>query len=237
MVLGMLVLQSAWAESEVLHRVDSLFENRHLDPGNLEQCRCELDSLMQIDSCNSEVLWRLGRYYYEIGSDLEVKQDRLDRLSRARSLLERSIALHEGSAAAHFFLGATLGRYGQTRGKMKSLFLVKPIKRAFTRSLELDGEYVRAMSGLGSLYDELPGVAGGDQGNAVAYFRQAIQTDSNYSYAYVSLAEILLDKKLTGDARDLLQQVVEMKTPTYPADYYLEDRPRAQSLIDGLDRD
>lgn len=120
---------------------------------------------------------------------------------------------------------------------MKSLFLVKPIKRAFSRALELDAQYVRAMSGLGSLYDELPGMAGGDHDKAIGYFRRAIETDSNYSYAYVSLARILLDKERREQARELLDRVMSMKEPRYPADYHLEDREEAQSLIDRLSKE
>jgi len=221
----------AVAGDSVLRQTDYFFEHRHLSNDSLAGCKRILDSLVAFDSTDSQALWRLGRYYYEVGSGSKVKKDKLANLYRARTLLEKSLGHNERNHEAHFFRGATLGRIGQVRGKMKSLFLIKPIKHSFRRSLELDCRYVRTLGGLGTLYDELPGVVGGDQARAIRYFDQAIATDSNYTYAYVALSRTYSSSHRKELAQPLLERVLSTSNPTYPADYWLEDRPAAIRML------
>lgn len=222
------------AGDSLLRYADYLFESRHLRNDSLAECRRLLDSLVALDSADSQALWRLGRYYYEAGTVLKVKKVRLSNLYQARTLLERSVRLNETDHEAHFFLGATLGRIGQVRGKMKSLFLIKSIKHSFRRSLELDCRYVRTLGGLGTLYDELPGLVGGNQAKAISYFDQAIAIDSNYTYAYVALSRIYVSEDREEPARSLLMRVVSTSNPTYPADYWLQDRPAAILMLEAM---
>ncbi len=232
--LGLEIFGNGIEFDSILIRADRLYENRHLDSNYIVDYKRIIDSLLVVDSTNSEAIWRLGRYYYERGVNSKGKNERLAHLSSARRFFEKSIALNE-SCEAHFFLGATLGRIGQTRGKMKSLFLVKPIKQSFTRSLELNPRYVRALAGLGSLFDQLPSIAGGDQASAVDYLKKAIEIDSNYTYPYIALARIFIARGARTDARVLLEKALKIKSPTFPADFFLEDRPEALSLLKEID--
>lgn len=118
---------------------------------------------------------------------------------------------------------------------MKSLFLVKPIKRAFNRAVALDAGYIRGYGGLGTMYYELPGIVGGSTDKAIGYLKQAMAIDSNYAYAYVELARIYIEKKRVQEAKNMLQKVLEMKNPTLPADYVIDDRPRAARLLEQID--
>lgn len=79
----MIIGQSSSIDS-ALTRADYLFHNRHLEKGNLSKFKTILDSLQACDSTNSEVLWRLGQYYYEIAQFLSRKQDRLDTLDQGK---------------------------------------------------------------------------------------------------------------------------------------------------------
>jgi len=84
------------------------------------------------------------------------------------------------------------------------------------------------------LYYELPGLMGGNLNKSIEYLNRAIAIDSNYTILYVDMAKVYIKKKDYEKARWFLNKVLEINSPTYEADYILDDRPEALKLLEQI---
>ena len=102
------------------------------------------------------------------------------------------------------------------------------------KTLKLNPKHIGALEGLGVYYHRLPGYAGGSSSKAISYLKKAIEIDPYYTVVYIDLSKVYIKKKDYEKARHYLNKILRMKTPTHPADYYLEDRPEAKRLLSKL---
>ena len=79
---------------------------------------------------------------------------------RGRLIAKRAVELAPKSAPAHFWYGTNTGRWGQTKGVMRSLFLLPTVKERDAAALDLDPAYAPAYALGGSIYYEVPGYRG-----------------------------------------------------------------------------
>ena len=64
---------------------------------------------------------------------------------------------------------------------------------------------------------------------------KGIALDSNYSLLYVDMAKVYMKKKDYEKARWYLEKVMTIETPTYEADFVLDDKPEATALLEELE--
>jgi len=146
----------------------------------------------------------------------------------------RAVELDPKSAAAHFWYGTNTGRWGQTKGVMRSLFLLPTVKGAMEAALELDPAYPPVYALGGSIYYEVPGYAGGDLDRSEAMFRKGLELDPRYTNMRLGLARTLLKKGRKADARRELEAVLVEKAPRNLADWTMKDVPQAKALLDEI---
>lgn len=231
-IVGLLVVAALWAIDERLTEADHYYANRHKDyKGYTDRvynlCKAVLDENPE----DAEALWRMSRLYCLYGDDKTAKSDKLSRYETARGYAEKAKANGPSIAETHFWYGVSLGRIGQTKGVLNSLNLAGPVKSAFEKAYDLDSGFVPALDGLGVWYMEVPGVAGGSMTTAVDYFKKGISKDPNYTLLYVDLADAYIKQKMYAEARTQLNKCLAVTNPTNPADFYLEDKPKAQKLL------
>ena len=196
-----------------LAAVDKLYFHRD-QPGKLDE------SIKQSEgAADGESLWRLCRAKIRRGEKWEKKSQRLADYESAKTDCEKSVALSSGSADAHYWLGVSMGRWGQTNGIMKALFMIKPIKREMAETLRLDPNQGGAHHVLGEILWQVPGFAGGDKKKALAEFEAAVQVSPTRTSSYLPLAEAYLYYKRTDDAVRALKSVETIKDPADPAEY------------------
>ena len=112
-----------------------------------------------------------------------------------------------------------MGRYGETKGIMKALFLVGPIKRAMEETIRLDPAHGGAHHVLGEILWQLPGFAGGDKKRALKEFEEAVRLSPDYTANHGPLAEAYLHFKRRDDAIKTLKAVEAVANPADPAEY------------------
>ncbi len=165
------------------------------------------------------------------GEKREKKSDKLADYDLARQDCEKAVALSSGSADAHFWYGVSMGRWGEAKGILKAMFLIKPIRREMEATLKLQPGHGGAHRVLGEMLWQIPGFAGGDKKAALAEYETAVRLSPNHSANYQPLAEAYLHFGRKDDAIRTLNAVAAIKDPSDPAEYP-GDLADAKKLLD-----
>ncbi|HZF03477.1 MAG TPA: tetratricopeptide repeat protein, partial [Patescibacteria group bacterium] len=126
------------------------------------------------------------------------------------------------------------GRYGQTKGIMRSLFLLPTVQREIDTILSLDPKNVRAHSLAGNVYMEVPRIAGGDRARAEDHFKKGLAIDPRFTVLRVDLARLYIATGRYPEARQELTRVLEERAPRIVADWTVKDAPRARTLLESI---
>lgn len=192
---------------------DRLYFHRH-EGANLEK------SLEAIGGEKTpEAHWRRARSLIRQGERAKKKKEKVELFRKAEEEARASIALKAGDPEPHFWLGIALGRQGQARGILKSLFLVKPLRKEMEEVLRLQPTHGGAHHVLGEMLMQLPGFAGGDKKEAVKHLEKAMELDASYTAHYGALAEAYLATGRKDKAVETLKKTCEVKAPSDPAEF------------------
>lgn len=204
--------------------IDTLYFHRDI-PGNLEKSIQESDAEIskqveaKNDNLESMFLWRRCRSLVARGEKREKKADKLADYGLAQTDCEKSVALSSGSADGHFWYGVSMGRWGEAKGIMKAMFLIKPIRKEMAATLRLDPNHGGAHRVLGEMLWQIPGFAGGDKKAALAEYETSVKLSPDRSTNYAVLAEAYLHFDRKDDAIRVLKAVADIKNPADPAEY------------------
>jgi tetratricopeptide (TPR) repeat protein len=212
----------------------ALVSRYHEDITNIDKARDLLEAALAKDR-QPDTMVMLSYVYYLIG-DLRAKNDeeKLAAYDRGREFGKRAVELAPKNPEAHVWYGINTGRWGQTKGIMRSLFLLPTVREEVDATLALDPRNLRALALQGNVFFELPRVAGGDKDKAEATFRKAIEIDPHFTNARIDLARVLIVKGRHAEARAELQKVLAEKTPQNVADWTARDVPRAREILESI---
>jgi tetratricopeptide (TPR) repeat protein len=206
----------------------------HQDPAALDRARALLESAVAHDS-QVETLIMLS-YVHFLWADVRATtvEDKLEGYERGRRVGERAVELAPRNADAHLWYAINAGRWGQTKGIMRSLFLLPTVQREIDTILALDPRSVRAYSLAGNVYMEVPRLAGGDRARAETYFKKGLEIDPRFTVLRVDLARLYIGDGRYAEARRELARVIDERAPTLVADWTVKDVPRARALLDSI---
>jgi len=160
-----------------------------------------------------EAFWRLSRILYYIGEHTEKKKDKKAIFAQGVYYAERAIELEPEKPDGHYWHGVNNGKYGETRGVLKSLFLVKPIKKAMNKVIEIDRSYEEGGPDrvLGRVYFKLPGFAGGSKEKSLEHLLKSKEYGPDDAVTRLYLAETYLELDEAGKAKEELDYVLNME--------------------------
>jgi tetratricopeptide (TPR) repeat protein len=225
---------AGWAQSPPAAEVRALASRYHQDPARIDTLRAAMVQAAQADPRVDNLL-ALAQICFLYG-DVRAKtpDEKLDAYEQGRQAARRAADAAPGNARAHFWYATNAGRWGQTKGVLRSLFLLPEVKRGMEAALELDPRFPPAYVLAGTVYYEVPGLFGGDLEKSEALFRRGLAVDPRFTGLRVGLARTLVKRGRTGEARRELQAVLDEKTPTNPADWTLKDSRAARALLHSL---
>ena len=197
-VLALLLITSfAFAQvQDQIERADELHEDEEyseaidLLEGTLSDARRGTE--------RAEVLWRLSRASVGYGDSLEDQEASSDVLIEVfeqgeawgQEAIEADSSIKEG----YFWKASNIGRWGETRGILDSLFRAPDMRDLLEEAIEQDEEYADAYYVLGILYRSVPGVISfGNNDYAVSLGRLAVELhedqrqagqEEEYRYGY-----------------------------------------------------
>lgn len=159
-----------------------------------------------------EVYWRIARILYYIGDHTESKKERKTIFSQGIYYAKKAVELEPEKPDGHYWLGVNYGVYGETRGVLKSLSLVKPIKKEMNKVIEIERSYEDGGPDrvLGRVYFKLPGFAGGSKDKSLEHLLKSKELGPNDALTRLYLADTYRAMKKIDKAREELNFILNM---------------------------
>lgn len=212
----------------------ALVTRYHEDPVVIDRARDLLQSALARDR-QVDTMVMLSYVHFLYGDvRATTTEDKLAAYDRGREIGKRAVELAPRNPEAHVWYGINTGRWGLTKGVMRSLFLLPTIRQEVDATLALDPQNLRALALSGNVFLEVPGLFGGDREKAEQQFRKALELDPRFTVARVDLARVLIATRRYADARRELQRVIDEPTPNSVADWTVKDLPRARELLESI---
>ncbi|MBI2155198.1 MAG: tetratricopeptide repeat protein [Candidatus Rokubacteria bacterium] len=224
----------SWAQSPLVAELESFATRYHEDPPRLDKLREGLAQAVKAEP-RVENLVALARVCFIWGDIRAADRDqKLEAYDQGREAAKKAIELDPKSAAAHFWYGTNTGRWGQTKGVLRSLFLLSTVQEEIQAVLSLDPKFAAVYSLAGNVYYEVPGLLGGDLNKSEEMFRKGLELDPKYTGMRVGLAKTLIKKGRIAEARRELQAVLDEKEPWNLADWMMKDSKQARALLESI---
>lgn len=222
------------ARSPLVSQLNSVATRYHEDPTRLDALREGLEQAVR-DDPDAANLTALSRVCFLWG-DVRAKSDdeKLAAYERGRQAGQRAIELEPKQLLGHLWYAINTARWGQTKGVVRSLFLLPTVRAEIHTLLELAPDVAAVYALAGNVDLEVPGPLGGDLDRAEAEFRKGLALDADFTGLRVGLAKVLIKKNAIAEARRELQAVLDAKGPTNRADWTMKDAPEARQLLDAL---
>ena len=222
------------AQSPLLADLDVAAMSYHADPAQLDRLREGLERAVTSDPHPANWIG-LARVSFLWGDVRAVtREQRLEAYDRGRQAGRRATELAPHDAAAHFWYAANTGRWGQTNGVVRSVFLLSTVREHLAMAIQLDPKLTGAHVVAGYVHYEVPGLLGGDLDRAEESFRIALQQLPNFTVARVGLARTLAKKGKVAEARREAQAVLDEKAPANLADWTVKDARDARQLLESI---
>lgn len=128
----------------------------------------------------AELYWRLARTTLEVGDLLELEGEEgdllLDTFIEGEGYGDKSIELNPNSYWGYYWKSANIGRWGEVKGILNSLFKAKPMRDLLQKALTIYPEHPDSFYVLGIMYRKVPGfpVSFGSTDKAVSLGRKSI---------------------------------------------------------------
>jgi len=228
LVLGIMAEALAQDVGELMARADSLWSQRG-DLARLRESMELYEKVLSQDPTSVEALWRLSRACWWLGTH-SPEGESLAIFEKGMEYGKKAILFKDDCAPCHYWLGVNYGVYGESKGVLKSLSMVEPIKEEMNKVIQLDPGFMHggAYRILGRMAHKLPWFAGGSNKESVQYLKQALQYGPNSFLTRLFLAETYLAMDEKELARKELEWCINAPEPSDPGDR--EDRRKAQRL-------
>lgn len=234
-VAFLLVLAPAAAAAQTpVEQARALVARYHEDRATLDRARDLLEDALKRDT-QVETMIMLSYVWFLWGDVRAATEDeKLAAYERGREIGERAVELAPKSHDAHLWYAINTGRWGQTKGVLRSLFLLPTVRAEIDTLFRLNPKSVRAHSLAGNVLLTVPGLFGGDKEKAEAHFKQGLALDPKFTVLRVDLARVYIATGRYAEARRELQRVLDETAPTIVADWTVKDRPRATQLLESI---
>lgn len=234
-VFAALLAAAVTAEAQTpVEAARALVQRYHEDETALDRARALLETALAKDAQVDTMIMLSYVHFLWADTRAASTEDKLAGYARGRQIGERAVELAPRSPEAHLWYAINTGRWGQTKGIMRSLFLLPTVKREIDVILTLDPRSARGHSLAGNVYMEVPRLAGGDRAKAEAHFKKGLEIDPRFTVLRVDLARLYIGDGRYTEARRELTRVLEERAPTIVADWTIKDVPRARTLLESV---
>jgi tetratricopeptide (TPR) repeat protein len=225
---------AAVARSPLVAELEALATRYHENPARLDAVRNGLAQAVRQEA-DGETWLALARVCF-IWGDVRATtvEQKLAAYAEGRAAARRAIELVPRSPFAHLLYGINTGRWGQTQGVVRSLFLLPEVREAIRQALDLDPTLAAAHGLAGNVDYEVPALFGGSLDRAEGHFRKGLAIDPRFTALRVGLAKVLRKQGRAAEARRELRAVLDEAAPTNPASWSMRDVREARALLDAL---
>jgi tetratricopeptide (TPR) repeat protein len=225
-----LLLGLGWSDS-LYHQVRFRHHNRHLNHAWLDSLRMTLEQVRAQEPENESCMVWLSRVLLQLGDYSDTKAQKLKWYKEGRDVAAGLRELDPQNPEGYLWWANAQSRLGELQGVMKSLFMVRGIKSAFDRAVELKPGLTLGLYALGRYHFELPGIAGGNLDLAEQYWLKALALEPNLTLTHISLAWLYRRRKMWDKAREHAEAVLATRNPEEPATVLEHDKPEALKML------
>jgi tetratricopeptide (TPR) repeat protein len=233
-VLVMASAARAQATNTLLQQGDDLYAQRG-DLAKAKEALAKYQAALAAGEDAYGVNWRLARVEYWIGDHTADKTVKKQIFQQGIDHAKKAIELGPRKVEGHFWLGVCYGVYGEAKGVLKSLALVKPIKEAMRRVLEIDPAYDKGGADrvLGRVYHEVPGIAGGSEKKSLEHLLKAVEYGPRVGLNLLYLADTYISLDQIEKARQTLEYILSMEPEPELIPETEEERVQARQRLEG----
>ena len=222
-LLACVVISAAVSD---IKKADRLIDTKQA--ANIEKAIAMLDDLLSDEPNNGEVLWVMAKAHLYLG-DRSLDSEKLAIYEAGKDYADKAVESLPNCPHAHYWQAVLIGRVGETKGILNSLFMVRPLKEALDRVLELDEGYADAYFALSQLYLQAPGfpLSVGNKSKALEMAEKAVELEPDNAEFNVQLARTLLAYRRSSEAVEVLKRALQ--SPEMDIDNLLKDE--AEKLL------
>jgi len=200
------------AGSTLIEESDALYVER-ADLAKAKEALAKLEQAVAANEDAYSAYWRMSRLEYWIGDHTPTNDAKKPIFQKGIDHAKKAIELGPDKPDGHFWLGVNYGVYGEAKGILKSLALVKPIKAEMNRVVQIDPAYDHGGADrvLGRVYHEVPGIAGGSEKKSLEHLLKAVEYGPRVGLNLIYIADTYLSLDRVEDARKALQTIVDME--------------------------
>jgi tetratricopeptide (TPR) repeat protein len=210
-IVWMGITASGQDADELIRKADAVFAEMQDMAGAKEALSLYREALLAAEN-KYEPYWKIARIMYYIGEHTQDKKDKRNTFAQAVYHADKAVELEPEKPDAYYWRGVNNGKYGEARGVLKSLSLVKPIKNDMNKVIEIDRSYEDGGPDrvLGRVYFKLPGFAGGSKDKSLEHLEMSKSYGPEDALTRTYLAETLMSQDEIERARAELEYVLNM---------------------------
>lgn len=211
-LFGMALFVSSQSADELVAQADEMLLSL-ADMETAQDILAKYETAAETIENKYDVNWKMSRIVYHIGNHTADKKEQQEIFTRAIALAEKAIALEPEKPDGHYWMAVNNGKFGESKGVMKSLGLVKPIKASMNKVIQLDRAYEEGGADrvLGRVFFKVPGIAGGDKDESLRRLLKSIEYGPNDPITLLYLGETYLALKEIDKAREALDKVLNIE--------------------------
>lgn len=196
----------------LLRRGDETFAGRTVSTGAAEALAL-YERAAAVAPDDARPRWKASRALLWLGDHAE-KKERRALYERGIAFGEEAVKLDPDSPDARFWLSAVYGTYGELRGVMKSLALLKPIRANLEAINRIDERHAGGAGHrvLGVVDYKVPAIAGGSRRRAREKLGKALEIAPDNPFNLYYMGECLVDSGRREEARAYLEKVLVSRT-------------------------
>jgi tetratricopeptide (TPR) repeat protein len=223
------------AQENATAKADKLFAARD-NIESLNQAASLMEDLAKREPSNFEAFWRLARYKFYLADHEKDDSKKGKMLGAAMDAGKKAVELDGGRVEGHFWLAASTGEYADLKGALKSLSLVRTVRREFEGALAINPSYENGdiYSALGQIDLNLPKLLGGNDRRGLERLEAGLKVGPNNSDLKVTLAEVYVKKGRNNEARGLLESVLSASDPARTPLEQEDIKAKARRLLEKL---
>jgi len=161
---------------------------------------------------DEEATWKFSRASYQIGVRTSNKDSRKAILEKSFLSVEKYIEAGSTVVGTNYWYALNAGQYGKLKGIIKSLFLVKPMKKACKNVIKKNPGFEKgsAYTVIGAIEYEVPG---GDLDLCISYCKKALKYDADGISSNLYLAKAYYKKKDYKISKKYLEHMIATAKP------------------------
>jgi len=214
------------AQAPSIENARHVFLEYYNNEQNFEKAIDILNKILKNDPKNADALVLLSRIWLTYGHYIQDNnsEEKWNRFAKGSDIAQKAIKADSSNPDAYFYYVANEASLAKSKGIFGSFFLVKKLKKNVDKVLELNPNHIEGIALKGAILNAIPGIMGGDVKEAESLLRKALAMDPHLTSTKIFLAKNLYKQEQYDTAKLLFNEVLDEKSPTVLADWYLNKR-------------